>query len=99
MTTTPLSPAGADWSSSPKLTANSSGSLVATNQEAPTNIMVTSGELTSEAIRGLLMTREIRENPEEVADLERSRAQAERGEVRWLPEDETGDEADGPSTP
>lgn len=46
-----------------------------------------------DTLRGLLMTREIEENPEEIAELERARAQAERGEGRWL--DEGQDETEG----
>lgn len=42
---------------------------------------------TPDAEDAVLMT-EIRNNPEELAELERSRAQAERGEMRWLDEDE-----------
>jgi len=57
---------------------------IASNQESLLSL--------EDALTGLLMTREIQGNPEEVAELERARAQAERGEVRWLDDDETEDD-------
>jgi hypothetical protein len=45
--------------------------------------------LPAETVLRALLTAEFESNPDQVESLRRSQQQAERGEVRWLPEDDS----------